>query len=150
MTETRPWLPLSGRCPAGGHFFLQHHFEANCSGPDCELVLAGSYSRCQGDHRPHRRLGFVSQDPINRVQAIAQYQNRTLLAEAFASEDVILAGPSYSYNVSTNFSSGDWVPAPSFGLSLNLTDCDKDIDEYYSSLGTTYDTLTTVHVRQIC
>ena len=86
------------------------------------------------------RLGFVSQDPINRVQAIAQYQNRTLLAEAFASEDVILSGPSYSYNVSTNFSSGDWVPAPSFGLSLNLTDCDKDIDEYYSSLGTTYDT----------
>ena len=86
------------------------------------------------------RLGFVSQDPINRVQAIAQYQNRTLLAEAFASEDVILAGPSYSYNVSTNFSSGDWVPPSSFDLGLNLTDCENDIDEYYSSLGTTYDT----------
>lgn len=84
------------------------------------------------------RLGFVSQDPINRVQAIARYQNRTVLAGASAPEEVILPGPSYSYNVSTNFSSGEWVPPQSFNLGLNLTDCERDIDEFFSSLGIVY------------
>lgn len=84
------------------------------------------------------RLEFLSQDPVNRVKAVAQYQNRTILAEASAPEEVILPVP--SYNVSTNFSSGPWVPPPSFGLNLNVTDCEKDIDEYYNSLDTTYGT----------
>jgi uncharacterized repeat protein (TIGR01451 family) len=86
------------------------------------------------------RLEFISQDPVNRVQAIAQYQNRTILAEAFAPEEVTLPLSVVSYNVSTNFSSGPWVPPPSFILSLNLTDCENDIDEFYNSIGTTYDT----------
>ncbi|VVB65140.1 Uncharacterised protein [uncultured archaeon] len=86
------------------------------------------------------RLEFLSQDPVNRVKAVAQYENRTILAEASAPEEVILPAPSYSYNVSTNFSSGPWIPPPSFNLSLNLTDCEKDIDEFYDSLDTVYDT----------
>jgi uncharacterized repeat protein (TIGR01451 family) len=86
------------------------------------------------------RLEFISEDPVNRVQAVAQYQNRTILAEAFAPEEVTLPVSVLSYNVSTNFSSGPWVPPPSFNLSLNLTNCENDIDEFYSSIGTTYDT----------
>lgn len=84
------------------------------------------------------RLGFVSPDPINRVQAIAQYQNHTILAEASAPEEFILPIP--SYNVSTNFSSGPWVPPPSFDLSLNLSGCELESDELYNGIDTTYDT----------
>lgn len=84
------------------------------------------------------RLGFVSPDPINRVQAIAQYQNHTILAEASAPEEFILPIP--SYNVSTNFSSGPWVPPPSFDLSLNLSGCELESDELYNGIDATYDT----------
>jgi uncharacterized repeat protein (TIGR01451 family) len=83
-------------------------------------------------------LEFLSDDPVNRVKAVAQYQNRTVLAEASAGEEVIL--PVSSYNVSINFSSGSWVPPPSFGLSLNVTGCEDDIDEFYNSLDTTFGT----------
>lgn len=84
------------------------------------------------------RLGFVSPDPINRVQAIAQYQNHTILAEASAPEEFIFPIP--SYNVSTNFSSGPWVPPPSFDLSLNLSGCELESDELYNGIDATYDT----------
>lgn len=83
------------------------------------------------------RLEFQSQYPVNRIKAVAQYQNRTVLAEASAPEEVILPVP--TYNVSINFSSGPWVPPPCFDLRLNVTDCEKDMDEYYNNPNITYD-----------
>jgi uncharacterized repeat protein (TIGR01451 family) len=88
------------------------------------------------------RLQFVSQDPVNRIKAIAQYQNRTILAEASATEDVVISSvPSYNYNISTDFSSGPWAPPSCFNLGLNLTDCEKDSNEFYNNIDTTYDNL---------
>jgi len=85
------------------------------------------------------RLQFASQDPVNRIKAIAQYQNRTILAEASATEDVVISSVP-SYNISTNFSSGPWAPPSCFNLGLNLTDCEKDSNEFYNSIDTTPDT----------
>ena len=70
-------------------------------------------------------------------KAVAKYQNRTILAEASAPEEIILPMP--TYNVSTNFSSGPWVPSSCFDLRLNAKDSEKDIDECYNSINTTYD-----------
>jgi uncharacterized repeat protein (TIGR01451 family) len=85
------------------------------------------------------RLEFISDDPVNRVKSIAKYQNHTILAEASAPEEVILPVPAQTYNVSINFSSGDWAPPSSFDMRLNVTDCEKEMDEYYNNKNTTYD-----------
>ena len=75
------------------------------------------------------KLDYEGADMLNRVQAVAQYGNRTILTEA-SSSPVVDAIP--QYNTTTISDTGAWRPPSCFDLGLNLSECDGAIQRYYS------------------
>jgi uncharacterized repeat protein (TIGR01451 family) len=85
-------------------------------------------------------LEDVSPSTINKVKAIATYQNRTLTASSESSPYKIyetLEEKEEKENETTQISSnGEWKPPSCMAIGTNqsICDCEKDIDDYYNSL----------------
>ncbi len=83
-------------------------------------------------------LPSISSSVINRVQAAARYQNRTIIAEAATSPfDTIATG-----NATTNesiakeeaLSTGDWRTPVCFDINSSVIGCEYYRNEYYDSI----------------
>ncbi len=81
-------------------------------------------------------LESISPAVINRVQAVARYQNRTILAEAASSPydtiDGMTTNESIKLEDATTY--GDWKPPSCFYLNSSMTGCGTEIDDYYNNL----------------
>jgi uncharacterized repeat protein (TIGR01451 family) len=80
------------------------------------------------------KLDDVSPEVINRVKVFAVYQNRTLTAGAESSPYKTIESQEEKNESIETYTTGEWKPPSCMGLNLNITDCEKEIDEYYDNL----------------
>jgi hypothetical protein len=62
------------------------------------------------------------------------YQNRTLTAGAESSPYKTIESQEEKNESIETYTTGEWKPPSCMGLNLNITDCEKEIDEYYDNL----------------
>ncbi|MCX6674627.1 MAG: hypothetical protein NTY37_12710 [Methanothrix sp.] len=82
-------------------------------------------------------LANISPAVINRVQAVARYQNRTIISEAASSPyDTLgteeITNESIELEEATTY--GEWRPPSCYYLNSSMTGCEKEIDDYYNNL----------------
>jgi uncharacterized repeat protein (TIGR01451 family) len=83
-------------------------------------------------------LADISPNVINRVQAAARYENRTIISIAASSPyDTIEEGnetTNESIELEEATSTGEWRPPACFILNSTMISCEKEIDAYYDNL----------------
>ena len=82
-------------------------------------------------------LANISPAVINRVQAVARYQNRTIISEAASSPyDTLdtqeITNESIELEEATTY--GEWRPPSCYYLNSSMTGCEKEIEDYYNNL----------------
>ena len=83
-------------------------------------------------------LADISPNVINRVQAAARYENRTIISKAASSPYDTIEKSKEITNESIELeeatSTGEWRPPACFLLNSTMISCEKEIDAYYNNL----------------